>query len=324
MSTLDTLDMVRTKDPVPPSQLQTRMDRDIETICLKCLQKEPTRRYANVLALAEDLRRFRAGEPILARPVSAAERLWRWCLRNKRVAALSAAVALLFVFGIVVLAASFVVVSDKNQTLEVINKKLVHERNRAVKAGRAANEENRDAVNGWAELIVLFGRKLRHVQALQGIREQELDKAVKHLEGAAQAMTRLAGGDRLGPRGRGDELAALSGAHGGLAELNLSRNQPVEAMKHLRQAEEMIAALAKANPSNQDVQILLIHCRRNLGFVAMYKLGHHEEAARAPPRGDPDQPGVPGEGAGQRRLQDRAGKLAGPSRGLGVSTRPPR
>ena len=87
-SVLDTLDMVRNKEPVPPSQLQPKTPRDLETICLKCLEKDIARRYPDVLALAEDLRRFRAGEPILARPVSDAERLWRWCLRNRRVAGL--------------------------------------------------------------------------------------------------------------------------------------------------------------------------------------------------------------------------------------------
>ena len=89
-SVLDTLDLVRKKEPVPPSQLQPKMPRDIETICLKCLEKEPTRRYKDVAALGEDLHRFRTGTPILARPVSTPERLARWCLRNKKIAALGA------------------------------------------------------------------------------------------------------------------------------------------------------------------------------------------------------------------------------------------
>ena len=96
-SVLDTLDQVRKKEPVPPSQLQPKMPRDLETICLKCLEKDPARRYADVAALAEDLRRFQAGEPIVARPVSGPERFWRWCLRNQGVAALGAAVAVLLV-----------------------------------------------------------------------------------------------------------------------------------------------------------------------------------------------------------------------------------
>ena len=80
---LETLEQVRCKEPVPPSRLQPKVPRDMETICLKCLQKEPQKRYADCAALAEDLRRFVAGDPILARPVSAPERLWRWCRRSE-------------------------------------------------------------------------------------------------------------------------------------------------------------------------------------------------------------------------------------------------
>src|SRR5207253_6608440 len=82
----ETLEQVRTHEPVPPSQLQPKVARDLETICLKALQKEPQKRYADCAAFGEDLRRFVANEPILARPVSAPARLWRWCRRNPRMA----------------------------------------------------------------------------------------------------------------------------------------------------------------------------------------------------------------------------------------------
>jgi tetratricopeptide (TPR) repeat protein/serine/threonine protein kinase len=92
---VDTLLQVVTEDPVPPARLNRKVPRDLETICLKCLEKLPGRRYASALALAEDLRRFQANEPITARPVSRLERARKWVRRNQGAAAFIAALVVL-------------------------------------------------------------------------------------------------------------------------------------------------------------------------------------------------------------------------------------
>ncbi len=89
-------------EPPSPRKLQSRIPRDLETICLKCLQKEPRRRYDTAEELGDELRRFLAGQPIRARPIGPALRAWRWCKRNRTVAALATAVAIVLLAGTVV------------------------------------------------------------------------------------------------------------------------------------------------------------------------------------------------------------------------------
>jgi tetratricopeptide (TPR) repeat protein len=90
----EVMNEVLTLDPAPPRSLDPAIPRDIETICLKCLEKDPRRRYASAQAVAEELGRFLDGRPILARPPGAAGMLWRWFRRKPSHAALIGAVAL--------------------------------------------------------------------------------------------------------------------------------------------------------------------------------------------------------------------------------------
>jgi WD40 repeat protein/tetratricopeptide (TPR) repeat protein/tRNA A-37 threonylcarbamoyl transferase component Bud32 len=91
------MDQVLRAEPRPPRRLNPKIPRDLETITLKCLAKEPARRYQTADELGADLRRFLAGEPVKARPVGSTERLWRWAKRNPGLASLSAAVLMLLI-----------------------------------------------------------------------------------------------------------------------------------------------------------------------------------------------------------------------------------
>jgi tetratricopeptide (TPR) repeat protein len=98
-SALETLFQVRYQDPVSPSQLRPKLPRDLVTICLTCLRKDPRKRYASAEGLAEDLRRFLDGQPIRARAVGRSERVLRWCRRKPALAGLLAAVVLALAGG---------------------------------------------------------------------------------------------------------------------------------------------------------------------------------------------------------------------------------
>ena len=96
---LETFRHVLAHEPVPPSQLNPQVPRDLETVCLKCLKKEPQQRYSSAAALADDLRRYLLGHVILARPVGHTEKVGKWIRRNKVVASLSAIAVLALLVG---------------------------------------------------------------------------------------------------------------------------------------------------------------------------------------------------------------------------------
>jgi len=141
-SPMDTLLQVLYSEPVPPSYLRAKLPADLQTICLKCLEKDIRRRYPTALALAEDLERFLEGRPITARPISTFARTVKWTRRHPAVAAL---LAVIFLAGTGLLAASAYLNVHLNDLAEQREKLRKTADDNAIKAEKSAAEAKKNA-----------------------------------------------------------------------------------------------------------------------------------------------------------------------------------
>lgn len=111
----ETLRLAAETDPVAPRLLNPSIPRDLETVCLKCLAKEPSRRYATAQELVEELGRFLRDVPIHARPTSRMEKLWRWCRRHPALAAVSALAGVLVIAVVTITTAAVIRLEHANK-----------------------------------------------------------------------------------------------------------------------------------------------------------------------------------------------------------------
>jgi serine/threonine protein kinase len=170
---LSTMEQVRTQEPVPPTRLHPKVPRDLETICLKCLRKEPRRRYATALELAADLERFLAGESIWARPTPAWERGLKWAKRRPALA------ALLGVSGAAALTVLIVVLFT--------NARLQQQRNEAEAARAEAQASFRQARDAVDQMLTRMGEeRLPAVPQMEQVRRLVLEDALRFYRGFLQ------------------------------------------------------------------------------------------------------------------------------------------
>ena len=178
---LDTLQQVRENEPVSPRRLNPRIARDLETIALKCLEKDPQRRYATAQELADELQRFLDQRPIFARPISIAGRAWRWAKRQPAVAAGVAVSALLSLGLIVGATVAVTIVNRKNsEKTEIEGKLALVERSeqRALAAQRASVAAEQRSTDTLYQSLLVSARSAatgtrpgRRFQSLATIKE---------------------------------------------------------------------------------------------------------------------------------------------------------
>jgi WD40 repeat protein len=169
-TTLETLQQVQEREPVPPRALDPGIDPDLETVCLKCLQKDPVQRYGSAEALADDLGRWLRGEPVLAQRVGAWARAVKWARRRPAAAALLAVAGLVPVVLVAVLAVSNVLIGrQQRQTEEALG--------REAQALEELREAHATLQEEQRKTEAALGRETRALEALQA-EKQETQRAL--------------------------------------------------------------------------------------------------------------------------------------------------
>eukprot|EP00913_Durusdinium_trenchii_P008826 g8292.t1 len=278
---LQTVLVVISDDPVPPRKLQPTVPKDLETICLKCLEKSPGKRYRSAGELAEDLDRYLTDEPILARPVGRIERMLKWTRRRP-------AWATLIVVCIVGLIAAFTAVVYHNQQVETALEQTETERDRAQRLSeelqtsltetQAERDRNRRLFDSGHILTkYLTSKHYAVLEALPGgdhPREALTKNLIEHLvrlekdaKGNVKLLSDLANAYQL--------IAAVQGN-----PYTSNRGAKTEAVENYRKALEFRKQLVAMQPGDPSPKRLMLLCRSNLTDI-QFQMGKIDDAQKA-------------------------------------------
>jgi hypothetical protein len=235
-------------EPVPVRRLQPTVPRDLETICLRCLHKQAQRRYSTAAALAEDLRRFQANEPILARPVGQLERVWKWVRRRPAVAALTAAVLLVLLAGVCGTTAALLAAWDEARRAEQAEADARGQATVAdgqrLRAEDAERQARKDALRATAK-----EHDARLAAEAEGLAKQKAEKRLAQVVAALEILkSTFAGLDLRAAEAGGPPLPAQLGAN-------------LESAASLLEGEEVGDPLAVAQ-----LQLWLARAQLSLGY----------------------------------------------------------
>jgi tetratricopeptide (TPR) repeat protein len=297
---VETIEAARHRPPEPLRRLNPRVPRDLETICLKCLEKDPRRRYATAQSLADDLNAWLESRPIAARRIGAAERGWLWCKRRPAVATLSAAVLMAVVGGT---STVIVVQANANGDLRAANERVKQRYELAVDAIKTFHTGvSEDFLLKQVQFKALRGRLLKSAADFYGrlgaLLREENDRASRRALAASNfELADLA--DKVGGKedalrvhravlavrealfsGPGADFAARVDVGRSLiavARLLHETGQTNDAMATFRRAESLLEGLAAPDPA---ARAALADCRSRLGYL-LSKTGQSADALSA-------------------------------------------
>jgi serine/threonine protein kinase len=277
-------------EPTPPRQLNPDIPRDLETIVLKAIDREPARRYQSAEAMVQDLARFVEDKPIGARRITSAERLWRWCRRNPALAGLAAAVLVLLVVMAVgssiaavhyqdlagqeqearrkadaaLVAADQALAREAQQRQAAVAAKLAAEaagakeaeqHQKAVAAQQLAEQNFQAARQAVEELFTKVSEgRLKHLPGMQPLRKELLESALKYYQGFVAKHS----DDPTLKKDLADAYARVAAI---LAEVGSKK----EALKIYDQAGELRRELAARDPQNKKPTLDLVAHYRAVG-----------------------------------------------------------